>query len=81
MQVTIPVESEALNPEELHRITGRPRAKEQLQWLDAHGWRYETTAANEPVVGRLYARFKLAGVDLAAVTFQTGPAPDFTKAR
>lgn len=81
MNVIIPIESETLTAEELESLTGRPRAREQLVWLKENGWRYETNASGYPIVGRLYTRFKLAGVDLAATATPAGPAPDFKSAR
>ncbi|RQA20089.1 DUF4224 domain-containing protein [Pseudomonas aeruginosa] len=34
----------------------------QIEWLNRYGWKYAVTAANRPIVGRVYARLKLAGV-------------------
>ncbi|QRY82453.1 DUF4224 domain-containing protein [Pseudomonas sp. PDNC002] len=33
-----------------------------MAWLKANGWVYEVYAAGRPIVGRIYARLKLAGV-------------------
>lgn len=77
--------SEVLSNEELAEITGSPRRKEQLEWLDEHGWVYTTTRAQMPVVGRLYARMRLAGLDPSLILENAGIpgkkawAPDFTK--
>ena len=81
-QLTIPAKSEVLEPEELHRITGRPRAREQIVWLNENGWVYILNAGGDPIVGRLYARFKLAGVELAHVALSSAlPGPDLSKVR
>ncbi|MEW5709785.1 MAG: DUF4224 domain-containing protein [Pseudomonadota bacterium] len=80
IQIEFPIESEALTPEELRRITGRARARDQIEWLEEKGWRFEANAAGEPIVGRFYARFKLAGIDLARLAPAVG-APDFSKVR
>jgi hypothetical protein len=81
-QLTIPVESEVLEAEELHRITGRSRAREQILWLNENSWVYTLNAGGDPIVGRLYARFKLAGVELAHVALSsTLPGPDLSKVR
>lgn len=38
------------------------RPSKQISWLADHGWQYTLTGARRPVVGRVYARLKLAGV-------------------
>ena len=55
-------ESEILTEEEISAITGFKLTRSQINWLDLHGWHYELTGARRPVVGRVYARVKLAGV-------------------
>ncbi|NNA18706.1 DUF4224 domain-containing protein [Pseudomonas lundensis] len=55
-------ESEILTEEEISAITGFKLTRSQINWLDLHGWHYELTGARRPVVGRVYARLKLAGV-------------------
>ncbi|WP_223818586.1 DUF4224 domain-containing protein [Pseudomonas aeruginosa] len=34
----------------------------QIEWLENHHWNYETNAVGRPIVGRVYARLRLAGV-------------------
>ncbi|PTR06162.1 uncharacterized protein DUF4224 [Nitrosospira sp. Nsp5] len=68
---------EILNPEEVAAITGRIHRDAQLEWLTQHGWRSELSAAGRPIIGRWYARMKLAGIDLASLT--PGKLPDFGK--
>lgn len=58
----MPEVSEFLAGEELATMIGRKQSRAQRAWLDSHGWRYEINAAGRPVVGRVYARLKLAGV-------------------
>lgn len=58
----MPELSEFLDGEELATMIGRKSKTAQRAWLDSRGWRYEINAAGRPVVGRVYARLKLAGV-------------------
>lgn len=57
-----PPQSETLNQEELDAITGYQIPSRQIQWLSNNGWEYVLTGARRPIVGRIYARLKLAGV-------------------
>jgi hypothetical protein len=54
--------SETLTDEELATITGYKTASFQRQWLASNHWEFVLTGAQRPVVGRVYARLKLAGV-------------------
>ncbi|TRO21991.1 DUF4224 domain-containing protein [Ectopseudomonas mendocina] len=54
--------AEFLTEDELAAMICAKSARKQMQWLDSHGWRYERNAAGKPIVGRIYARLKLAGV-------------------
>lgn len=72
--VSIP--SETLAPEEVADITGRKLAKDQAAWLDENGWMHHKNHAGAPIVGRWYARLRLAGITPQATTSQ-GWAPDF----
>lgn len=56
------IQTETLNDEELVAITGYRLACKQIIWLNNNGWKYVLTRARRPVVGRVYARLKLAGV-------------------
>ncbi len=58
--------SETLADEELAVITGYRVPSRQIGWLDHNGWRYVLTGARRPIVGRVYARLKLAGVNPSA---------------
>ena len=61
------IQSETLAEEELAAITGYQIPSRQLGWLNQNGWKYVLTGARRPVVGRVYARMKLAGVQPFAV--------------
>lgn len=67
----MPLVSETLTAEELQDITGAARKAEQVGWLEAHDWHYVRNRGGEPIVGRLYARLKLAG--LSPQTLLTPP--------
>ncbi|MBW6289051.1 DUF4224 domain-containing protein [Pseudomonas aeruginosa] len=54
--------SEFFSKEELEAMIGAKSSKKQVEWLASHGWKYELNAAQRPVVGRIYARLRLAGV-------------------
>lgn len=71
--------SETLEDAEVAAITGRPRPKEQRRWLDENGWAYATTAAGHPVVSRIYARLRLAGINPAKQKPAQGWSLDLSK--
>lgn len=50
-----------LKPEELHELTGYVRGAEQVGWLKAHRWLYETNAAGAPRVARAYFERRMVG--------------------
>lgn len=54
--------SEILSATDLVDITGFKTPSRQIEWLTANKWQHVLTGANRPVVGRVYARLKLAGV-------------------
>lgn len=58
--------SETLSEDELATITGYKTPCFQRQWLTRNEWEYVLTGAQRPVVGRVYARLKLAGVKPSA---------------
>jgi hypothetical protein len=58
--------SETLTEDELAAITGYKIPSCQRQWLTRNAWEHVLTAAQRPVVGRVYARLKLAGVKPSA---------------
>lgn len=73
----IPIDSETLTPDELKAITGGARKNDQIAWLKSKGWVFYENRAGEPIVGRLFARLKLAGITPANVA-TGGWSPDFT---
>ncbi len=64
-------QSETLADEELTTITGYQIPSKQIQWLTDNRWEFVLTGARRPVVGRVYARLKLAGVKPSAVNAVT----------
>jgi hypothetical protein len=56
------MQSETLAEEELATITGYQKPSRQIQWLTDNHWQFVLTGARRPIVGRVYARLKLAGV-------------------
>lgn len=54
--------SELLADDELAAITGYKTPSKQREWLSAERWIFHTTRAGRPVVGRVYARMRLAGI-------------------
>ncbi|MNF85273.1 hypothetical protein D3C84_676610 [compost metagenome] len=66
MERSMELQSETLADEELAAITGYQLPSRQVQWLSNNGWQYVLTGARRPVVGRVYARLKLAGVKPSA---------------
>lgn len=65
------IQSETLADEELATITGYLLPSKQIQWLSINGWQYVLTGARRPIVGRVYARLKLAGVKPSATNTVT----------
>lgn len=61
-------QSETLSDEELITITGYKTPSHQRQWLVKNAWAFVLTGAQRPVVGRVYARLKLAGVKPSEVS-------------
>lgn len=53
---------ELLSDNEVAAITGYLTPSRQIQWLASNGWQHVLSGARRPVVGRLYARLKLAGL-------------------
>ena len=75
----MPLPSETLDPEELERITGSSRKADQTEWLTTNGWCFHRNKAGVPVVGRMYARLRMLGVNPASMVAPGGWAPDFSK--
>jgi len=77
----LPLSSETLSQDEIVSITGCSRRGDQIAWLLAAGWTHLMNRAGEPVVGRLYARLRLAGITPSALVQTGGWAPDFSALR
>ena len=73
----MPIADETLSSDELHRITGHAYSAGQAKWLTEAGWIFHTNRAGDPIVGRLFARMKMAGIHTPSLTSPTGWAPDF----
>lgn len=59
--------SETLEPDEICKISGCKRDGDQVEWLKKNGWLFFQNRAGAPIVGRLYARLKMAGINPAAL--------------
>jgi hypothetical protein len=64
-------QSETLADEELATITGYQIPSKQIIWLTENRWEFVLTGARRPIVGRVYARLKLAGVKPSGVNAVT----------
>jgi len=73
--------TEILGPEEVLQITGCARRNDQISWLDSQGWAYVKTRAGEPIIGRLYARMKLAGISTQLLFAAEAKGPDLSRIR
>ena len=56
------IQTETLAEEELATISGYQTPSKQIQWLTDNNWEFVLTRARRPIVGRMYARMKLAGI-------------------
>ncbi|PNG36710.1 hypothetical protein A1395_30640 [Pseudomonas protegens] len=65
------IQNELLAEEEIIAITGYQLPSKQIQWLTDNHWEFVLTGARRPIVGRVYARLKLAGVKPSAVNAVT----------
>lgn len=72
-------DNEFLTTKELTEVTGYKHVSSQCEWLDRHGWFYVVNASGRPIVGRWFARMRLAGVQptAAAVVMQSATRPNF----
>ena len=77
----MPINSEILQPEEIATITGCKARREQIDWLTKNGWTSHANKAGNPIVGRLYTRLKLSGINPASLGTATGWIPDLSKIR
>ena len=56
------IQTEIIAEEELATISGYQTPSKQIQWLTDNHWEFVLTGARRPIVGRMYARMKLAGI-------------------
>lgn len=75
------IASEMLTVDEIGAISGAARKGDQIDWLTKNRWVFHTTRAGEPVVGRLYARLKLSGINPSAMTSPGGWVPDLSQVK
>lgn len=77
------LQSETLSADEISDISGCSRKGDQIEWLKRNGWVFIQNRAGMPIIGRLYARLKLAGINPAqlAAPAETGWQPDLSKVR
>ena len=61
------IQTETLAEEELATISGYQTPSKQIQWLTNNHWAFVLTGARRPIVGRVYARMKLAGIQPLSV--------------
>lgn len=71
--------SEILTQDEIAEITGCQRKAEKIDWLTSNGWVVFRSRAGEPIVGRMYARLKLAGINPVALATSGGWVPDWSR--
>lgn len=76
-----PLASETLSVDEVAGITGCSRRGDQVEWLTCNGWTFHKNKAGEPIVGRLYARLRMAGITPATMSTTGGWVPDFSRVR
>jgi hypothetical protein len=68
----LPLQSETLSPEEIVDISGCARKADQVDWLKSNNWVFVQNRAGLPIVGRLYARMRLAGINPATLAANSG---------
>ncbi|WP_166454930.1 DUF4224 domain-containing protein [Duganella aquatilis] len=76
--------SETLSSDEVADITGCIRRADQLAWLNRNGWIFHTNKAGIPIIGRMFARMKMAGINpatLASSAQASGWSIDMSKVR
>lgn len=79
----LPLQSETLTSDEISEISGCSRKSDQIEWLKNNGWHHLQNRAGAPVIGRLYARLRLAGINplMLAAPETTGWTPDLSRVR
>lgn len=72
------IETETLTADELVEITGYKHVASQKEWLDVNGWSYVVNGHGRPIVGRWFARLRLAGVQPTAGAPESPWKPNLT---
>lgn len=62
-----PLGTELLRPDEITRITGHKSESDQVKWLTDNRWQFHTNGKGEVIIGRMYARLKMCGIDLRQI--------------
>lgn len=73
--IRMPMDGEVLNPVELTIITGRKDEPGQAKWLVARNWAFHSNDEGRLIVGRLYARLRLCGIDLPGMAAKCNRVP------
>ncbi len=73
-----PQTAEVLSASELADVTGYKHAASQRAWLEKNHWAFVTNSSGRPVVGRWYARMRLAGIKPTQSGMEPAWAPDFS---
>ncbi|WP_226442173.1 helix-turn-helix transcriptional regulator [Quatrionicoccus australiensis] len=63
--IKAPIGTELLRPDEITKITGHMTTHDQVAWLTNNRWQFHTNSKGEVIIGRMYARLKMCGVDLS----------------
>lgn len=74
----MPINSEMLGQDEIVQITGCSRKGDQINWLSKNGWTFHENKAGEAIVGRLYARLRMAGISTSSMQSIGGWSPNFS---
>lgn len=78
----VPIQSETLSQDEISEISGCSRKGDQVEWLTSNRWIFFKNRAGTPVVGRLYARMRLSGINpMALASAAEGWQLDVSKVR
>lgn len=63
--IKAPLGTETLRPDEIAKITGRKSPHDQATWLDDNRWQFHINSNGEVIIGRMYARLRMCGIDLS----------------
>jgi prophage regulatory protein len=57
--------TETLRSDEVAKISGHKSERDQAKWLTENRWVFHVNGKGEIIIGRMYARLRLCGVELA----------------